>query len=210
MQHTIAEVILGVPPLSVMGRVLAVKHYLKALSTTDDIHKSFLFEEVKSGNPAILSQMKDVVRFIKWKHDLYPRSILPADIALISRCLSSDELFELSKKTCYYSKRLIDGFTEFLWQESLQNKLQLEGWSHIPKVSLSPLPLQLGTSRETEVLIMSLFYENNLLNSFLFKHDRSRWTSPLCSCGEEEQTALHLLTSVMICSLVFVYLILII
>ena len=121
VQHTIAEVILGVPPLSVMGRVLAVKHYLKALSTTDDIHKSFLFEEVKSGNPAILSQMKDVVRFIKWKHDLYPRSILPADIALISRCLSSDELFELSKKTCYYSKRLIDGFTEFLWQESLRN-----------------------------------------------------------------------------------------
>ena len=100
VQHTIAEVILGVPPLSVMGRVLAVKHYLKALSTTDDIHKSFLFEEVKSGNPAILSQMKDVVRFIKWKHDLYPRSILPADIALISRCLSSDELFELSKRTC--------------------------------------------------------------------------------------------------------------
>ena len=93
------------------------------------------------------------------------------------------------------SKRLIDGFTEFLWQESLQNKLQLEGWSHIPRVSLSPLPLQLGTSRETEVLIMSLFYENNLLNSFLFKHDRSRWTSPLCSCGVEEQTALHLLTS---------------
>ena len=136
-----------------------------------------------------------LVRFIKWKHDLFPRSILPADIALISRCLSSDELFELSKKTCYYSKRLIDGFTEFLWQESLQNKLQLEGWSHIPKVSLSPLPLQLGTSRETEVLIMSLFYKNNLLNSFLFKHNRSRWTSPLCSCGEEEQRALDLLTS---------------
>ena len=195
VQHTIAEVILGVPPLSVTGRVLAVKHYLKALSTTDDIHRSFLFEEVISGNPAILSQMKDAIRFIKWKQKLYPRSILPADMDLITNSLSIEELFRLSKRTCYYSRRLIDGFTEFLWQESLQNKLQLEGWSHIPKVSVSPLPLQHGTSRETEVLIMSLFYENNLLNSFLYKYDRSRWTTPLCICGEEEQTALHLLTS---------------
>ena len=46
---------------------------------------------------------------------------------------------------------------------------------------------------------MSLLYENNLMNSFLFKFDRNRWTSPMCICGTGDQDALHLLTS---CSLV--------
>ena len=41
---------------------------------------------------------------------------------------------------------------------------------------------------------MSLFYKNNLLNSFLFTLDRLKWPSPYCSCGHEEQTAIHILT----------------
>ena len=71
----------------------------------------------------------------------------------------------------------------------------LEGWLNIPKVSTTPLPIPTYTSREIEVLIMSMFYKNNLLNPFLFSLDRSRWRSPLCSCGVEEQTAMHILTS---------------
>ena len=51
------------------------------------------------------------------------------------------------------------------------------------------------SSRETEVLVMSLFYKNNLLNSFLFTLDRLKWPSPYCSCDHEEQTAIHILTS---------------
>ena len=108
--------------------------------------------------------------------------------------LGVEDLFELTKKTCHYSRRLMDKFTELIWQESVQNQLQLEGWPDIPRVSLSTLPLPHGTSREQEVLIMSLFYKNNLLNSFLFRHDESKWKTPLCSCGVEEQTAIHLLT----------------
>ena len=196
VQQAIAEVVLGVPPLSVMGRIVSVKHYLKALCTSpDDIHRNFLLEEVKSGNSTIISQMKDVRRFIEWKHGSHAGSIPSYDLPLLNDAMSIEELFELSKKTCHYSKRLMIGFTEFLWQENLQHQLQLEGWSQIPKVSLAPLPLPHGTTREMEVLVMSLFYKNNLLNSFLFRFDRARWESPLCLCGEEEQTAVHLLTS---------------
>ena len=139
--------------------------------------------------------MKDVMRFIKWKQASNPGNILSSDLPLLNDGMSIEELFELSKKTCHYSKRLIDGFTEFIWQENLQHQLQLEGWPHIPKVSLAPLPLPHGTNQEMEVLVMSLFYINNLFNSFLFRFDRTRWESPLCLWGEEEQTALHLLTS---------------
>ena len=62
-------------------------------------------------------------------------------------------------------------------------------------VSPLPLPLPHGTDRGMEVLVVSLFYKNNLLNSFLIRFDRTILESLLCLCGEEEQTALHLLTS---------------
>ena len=69
------------------------------------------------------------------------------------------------------------------------------GWPFVPKVSVNPLPIPVHTSREVEVLIMSLFYKNNLLNSFLFDLNRNYSPSPLCACGLEEQTTIHLLTN---------------
>ena len=69
------------------------------------------------------------------------------------------------------------------------------GRLHTPKVSTTPLSFPLFTSRDVEVLVMSLFYKNNLLNSFLFGLDRLKWETPLCSCGLEEQTAVHILTN---------------
>ena len=85
--------------------------------------------------------------------------------------------------------------TEFVWQESIKNQLQMEGWSQVPMVSTTPLKFPHFSSRETEVLVMSLFYKNNVLNSFLFTLDRLKWPSPYCSCDHEEQTAIHVLTS---------------
>ena len=41
---------------------------------------------------------------------------------------------------------------------------------------------------------MSLLYENNLLNAFLYKREVPGVDSPLCSCGQEEQTAHHIIT----------------
>ena len=88
----------------------------------------------------------------------------------------------------------MEQFTEVLWQECVKNQLMNEGWPSFPQVSCRPLPLPIGLDRELEVLVMSLFYPNNLLNSFLFKVDKRTWTSPLCNCLKEEQNALHLLT----------------
>ena len=38
----ILEVILGVPPIQTMGRVISIKHYLKVLHDSDDIHFDFV------------------------------------------------------------------------------------------------------------------------------------------------------------------------
>ena len=46
---------------------------------------------------------------------------------------------------------------------------------------------------------MSLFYKNNLFNYFLYFTEKKMCPSPLCSCGDEEQTAFHILCN---CSLV--------
>ena len=44
---------------------------------------------------------------------------------------------------------------------------------------------------------MSLFYKNNLMESFLYSIKRSE--SPLCPCGDEAQTAVH---AILYCKLV--------
>ena len=90
---------------------------------------------------------------------------------------------------------MIDSFTEELWQETLRNQLAMEGWHTAPNVSCNPIPIPFGVKRDSEVILMSFLYKQNLLNSFLFHFDRQEWTSPLCICGLEEQDALHLLTS---------------
>ena len=187
VQGSILEVILGIPPLDVANRVFTTKHYLKVLGSREgETHREFILNEIRSGNTVITSQMRDVLKYLKWRATLQPNSFsIPDDLC---------KLFELPKKICHYTKSSMNYFTELMWQESIINKLQLEGWPFIPKVSVSPLPIPPFTSRETEVLVMSLFYKNNLLNSFLYNINRYT-PSPLCSCGIEEQTTTHLLTN---------------
>ena len=41
-------------------------------------------------------------------------------------------------------------------------------------------------------MLMSMFYENNLMNSFLYRRNIQEVSSPLCYCGTEEQTVHHI------------------
>ena len=63
----------------------------------------------------------------------------------------------------------------------------MEGYSHLPSPSCSNLPIPVSVARDVEVKRMSLFYTNNLCNSFLYRV--SRVPSPLCSdCGLEHRS----------------------
>ena len=194
----ILEVILGVPPIQTTQKIIAIKHYLKALSDNEDIHCRFIGNQVAEGNPRVLCHLRDVQKFLSWKAENFRDEIETGDLAILSQ-RNIEPLLQLSQKTLRYTKGMIQLFTETLWQDSLNNRLMMEGWSTIPIVSCNTLPIPLGTSREVEVLVMSLMYKNNLLNSFLFDVNRDVWSSPLCPCGIEEQTSVHLLTN---CSLV--------
>ena len=194
VQSAILEVILGVPPLQTTKRVIAVKHYLKVFSQPPDIHCRFIEEETSQGNTTLLGHIRDVLRFLKWKLERFPASFDEAESQIIEE-RKLQQLSLLSRQACNYTRGMMDSFTKIIWQESLNNQLQMEGWSHIPMVSTRPLSIPPDTSREVEVLIMSLFYKNNLLNSFVHQHDNRIVSSPLCVCGAEEQSAIHLLTN---------------
>ena len=84
-------------------------------------------------------------------------------------------------------------YLEDLWKKSIQNEYQLEGHAIAPIPSTQKLQIEKNTLREDEILLMSFFYENNLMNKFLFRYNPDMFTSPLCDCGNEDQTPHHLL-----------------
>jgi hypothetical protein len=198
VQNALVEVILGVPPLQIAKRIITVKHYLKVLYGPPDIHMEFISHQIKEDNVTIACHMRDVFRFLQWKLDLYPTSFTTSDESII-KSKDLHRLSSISEKASTYTKQMMKKFTELMWQESLNNQLQLEGWSRTPTVSTNALAMPRSTSREQEVLIMSLFYKNNLLNYFLYSTEKKMCPSPLCNCGDEEQTAFHILCN---CSLV--------
>ena len=69
----------------------------------------------------------------------------------------------------------------------------MEGHNIIPVPSTQLLQIERNTQREDEVLAMSLLYENNLLNKFLYRYNPDVYNNPLCDCGQEEQTPHHIL-----------------
>ena len=80
-----------------------------------------------------------------------------------------------------------------LWQQSLESRLQQMGQRRAPWVSTQNIPLPAMINRHTGVLQLSMFYQQNLLNSFLHLAQRKKCVSPLCVCQKGEQTLFHLL-----------------
>ena len=131
----IVEVILGVPPIQIMRRVIAIKHYLKALSDVDDIHFQFISNQIQESNPIVLSHLRDVQKFLNWKAENFEDEIELRDTLVLSY-RNLDHLPELSLKTLKYTKGMMQNFTELLWQDSLDNRLQMEGWASTPLSTL--------------------------------------------------------------------------
>ena len=168
----ILEVILGVPPIQTMGRVISIKHYLKVLHDSDDIHFDFVRSQLEEKNPTILCHLRDVQKFLLWKAEHFSTEVQGCDLSDISQ-RNLEHILLLPQKTYKYTKGMIQQFTELLWQESIQNLLMTEGWSEIPRVSCNPLPIPLGVSREVEVLDILKFktfkteaYKYKILNLF--------------------------------------------
>ena len=116
------------------------------------------------------------------------------DINIIQeRLYSSFKL--LTVQCCVYTKTMINDYMESLWQSSVEMKLHSIGETRVPRVSTKQISMPLSTPRQTEVIVLSFLYKQNLLNGFLYLAQRKKCTSPICDCGIEEQTAHHFVAS---------------
>ena len=197
IKTSIGEVIIGVPPINIQTVINRIKHILKLniYKLPEDKLSKYVSDctnMIKSQPVELKNGLKDVLKFLKWKWVRSPEDFNEDDVQIVNGqefCNYS----ELSPKSCSYTKSAIRAYTEKIWQEKLNNQGILDGDPHIPKPQYMKMPIPHNTSRREEVLLMSMFYPQNLLNSFVYRHTHST-ESPLCPrCMLQEQTPFHVI-----------------
>ena len=193
---SLAEIILGIPPIHILNQTNMIKHYLKIIMnrTPGDKLKQFITDELQiySEDSVLHQPLKQVVKFLLWKSKVFPATISEEDKQKIES-QNIHEYINLDTKSCKYTKSMMNCYIEHLWQSSIRNEYQFQGYDMIPIPKVKPILLQRGMPRDTEVLILSLLYENNLLNQFLNRYNPDMYPTPICHCGIEEQTSCHLI-----------------
>ena len=198
IRKSLAEVIIGIPPLKLQNKMHRVKYYLKLNinSAKEDRVRDFIqmcYDDQEQANIVkdLTTSIKEVFKFLKWKVENYP-DITEDEVSIITNS-RYDEYFKLSSKCCSYTKTMMTRYTEKVWHSSIINEYSLEGYNNVPVPSCSPLPIPKDTTRKQEVLLMSLFYPNNLFNDNVYRHTYQA-ESPLCrKCSVQEETPCHII-----------------
>ena len=203
VKQSVTEVILGIAPIQTTAAINRVKHLLKlniANHPADPLRALICDEIVDSKYSQSAKNIKDVWQFLKWKGYNFPADFTTNDTSIISNH-DLKNFVNLSISCCQYTKQQMKTFTEMLWQKRLNNQFHLEGFAASPKPNLTKLAIP-TSSRCTETLFMSLFYENNLFNSFVNSHIDSKFGPACCQCHRDtKQDAMHILTKcLLICS----------
>ena len=197
IRTSIAEVILGLPPLKLQNMMNQIKHYLKLniKPSVEDRLRDFIQACFNNEHPTpveLSNIMKEVFKFLQWKLHINPEQFNENDIVIIN-AQDHSKYFQLSPKSCSYTKTTISKYIEKIWYKKLENEFLAEGIQHTPKPSCKKLPIPKSTTRKEEVLLMSLMYPNNLFNDFLYRHTY-QIPSPLChKCLQEEETPYHII-----------------
>ena len=190
----VGEIILGIPPLQIMNQVNKIKHYLKLNINNDkgDRLTEFICKSGRDNNRQpveIYVALKETFQFLQWKTNNHASNMQDSDIEIINNN-SFEKFFDISSKSCSYNKNIMTAYTEYLWKRVVTNIYLGNGQSLIPSPSCKPLAIAINTTRKTEVIMMSLLYDNNLMNNFLYQ--RNLHNTPVCPiCNLEVHTAYH-------------------
>ena len=183
------------PPILIQATVNGIKHFLKlnVKPVQNDRYTKFIantYNDQNISTAAIHNKLKSIFKFLQWKSKEYENQFTVEDKVIITNNLYG-QFFSLSPKACSYTQHMMQLYTESqLWSATLKTQFQLEGYQKYPKPSCAALPIPSNTNRSSEVLLMSLMYKNNLMNSSLYKLNKV--PSPLCDrCKEEEETVDH-------------------
>jgi hypothetical protein len=178
-----------------VNEINRVKHYLKVNMTQipEDRLRDLIETELRNNQgSAVYHSIRQVFRFLKWKLQNYPESIMEEDENIIHSG-NLEGFFKISPASCKYTKAIVVKYTESLWKKSIRNELQQDGQCVIPDPQCKPIQLPPGLTREEEVMVMSMMYPNNTLNHFLHSINSDKFPSPMCGCGDSNQTAHHVL-----------------
>ena len=191
------EAILGILPIEISNSINSIKHYLKLIINKGpldpllDLTNQLLHDNRQSAS-VIAPAIKDIFHFLRWKAGMEPGDFNSNDRVIVDGLLF-ERFVDLSHKSCSYSKALIKQYSTVLWQERLNIQFQMDGYDVAPQISTQKLYFPPHTTRRTESIVLSLLYPNNLLNTFLYRYDSLRFKTPLCTCGNGQQDALHIL-----------------
>ena len=199
LRKSLAEIILGIPPLAIQNKMHKVKFYLKLNikpakedRLRDFIKQCYEVHQEASIVKELRASIRDVYNFLKWKVDEHPNDFTLEEMSIIQD-RRYDQFFTLSTKACSYTKSQTSRYIEKIWESKIENEYTLDGHFHKPKPSCSPLLIPKNTTRKQEVLLMSLFYPNNLFNSHIYRYTYQA-ESPLCrKCERKEETPYHII-----------------
>ena len=191
VKQTLAEVIIGLPPLMITNSINKVKHYLKLniQKTLGDQSRADL-SEGDNNSFVMKNELKSTYKFLQWKLDKYDSHFNEQDKGIL-QSRDTIRFTELSSHSCKYSKKIIQCYVEELWQKQVNNQYFVDGCASIPIVSCDKLEIPINTYRDIETLLLSHFYDNNLMNSFLYRIGHKDVTTPMCPCKGGEQTPYH-------------------
>ena len=190
IKQALAEVILGLPPLLLINGINKIKHYLKLniVKTKWDQLRDDI-QQLTTESDIMKLELGPTFKFLQWKIKNYPTKFTDSDIATITS-KNATKYIELSSNSCSYTKRMIEKYTESLWQSTINNQYMAEGHPNIPIVTCEKLPIP-PIDRKMETLLLSHFYHNNLMNGFLHSIGHHKTLTPLCMCTAAIQTPYH-------------------
>ena len=160
IRQSLAEIILGIPPINILNTSNLIKHYLKIIlnDSPGDKVKEFIKEKLENEEDTrirsvIHHPLRQVMKFLMWKIQVYPESVSERDKQKIES-KNVDEFLKLNQQSCKYTKSMMDKYIEHLWKQSVQNEYLIEGHNIMPIPTLYPLKIDKGLTREEEVLTL--------------------------------------------------------
>ena len=131
VNQSIAEVITGLPPLSIWNKMNFIKHYLKTFQQSgvskNDVYMDYITKKLSHcPGSTIAKDLKDVVCFLDWKRTERPECFTEIEHSLMEEQKRNLNRLVYLSSNCYsYDRSLTANNSEILWQESINNTLSL-------------------------------------------------------------------------------------